>query len=83
MNEQAKSWIDYHVDALRSLVGPLDREGCVQNRDFDKAMCVSAINELVNLREMVDGNSPVDYPKACHAYLHDSDVQRLRLLTNI
>lgn len=80
MNEQAKAWIDYRVDDLRGLVGPLDSNGCVQNPDFDKAIYASAINNLVNLREMIDGSSPVGYPKAEHAYLHDADVQRLRLL---
>lgn len=80
MNEQAKAWIDYRVDDLRGLVGPLDSKGCLQNPDFDKAMHASAINALVNLREIIDGPSPVGYPKADHAYLHDADMQRLRLL---
>lgn len=79
MNEQAKAWIDYRVDSLRYLVEPLDDKRCVQNPDFDKAMYASAINALVNLREMLDGPSPVGYPKATHAYIHDADMQRLRL----
>lgn len=80
MNEQAKAWIDYRVSDLLELVGPLDSSGCIQNPDFDKAMYASAINVLVNLREMIDGPSPIDYPKASHAYIHDEDMQRLRLL---
>lgn len=79
MSEQAKAWIDYRVDDLRRYVEPLDGKGCVQNPDFDKAMHASAINELVNLRENLDNpNTPVGYPKAEHAYLHDEDMQRLR-----
>lgn len=78
MNEQAKAWIDYRVDDLRSQVGLLDGDECVQNPDFDKAMYVSAINALVNLRKELDGQSPVGYPPAQHAYIHDADMQRLR-----
>lgn len=80
MNEQAKAWIDYRVDDLRRYVEPLDDKGCVQNPDFDKAMYASEINSLVNLRQLMDGPAPVGYPPATqHAYLHDADIQRLRL----
>lgn len=80
MNESAKAWIDYRVDHLHSLIGPLDDKGCVQNLDVDKAMHASTINALVNLREELDGITPIGYPKARHAYIHDVDMQHLRLL---
>lgn len=78
MNEKAKSWIDYRVDAMRYLVGELDDKGCVKNPDFDMAMAASAINALVNLRAQLDGVSPRGYPEAKHAYLNDNDMERLR-----
>lgn len=78
MNEQAKAWIDYRVADLMEEIGPLDEKGCVQNPDFDKAMYAAQINELVDLRERIDGPAPVGYPQATHAYLHDADMERLR-----
>lgn len=78
MNEQAKAWIDYRVNDLLSQIGKLDEKGCIQNPDFDKAMYSSAINNLVNLRQMIDGPAPMGYPEAIHVYLHDKDMQRLR-----
>lgn len=81
MNEQAKAWIDYRVDGLQGLVGPLDSSGCVQNPDFDKAMYAAQINALVNLRAMIDSEAPIGYPQATHAYLHDADMQRFRSVT--
>ena len=80
MNEQAKAWIDYIVDDLMNRVGPLDSDKCVQHPDFDKAMNSSTINQLADLRELIDGPAPVGYPKAEHAYMHDADLQRLRSL---
>jgi hypothetical protein len=78
MNEQAKAWIDYRVDDLRSQVGQLDATGCVINPTVDQAMNVAAINNLTNLRELMDGPAPVGYPPATHVYLHDADLQLLR-----
>lgn len=80
MNEQAKAWIDYYVDYLQGLVGALDKDGCIINVTVDKAMHAATINELVNLRERMDGETPVGYPVAKHAYIHDEDLQKLRNL---
>ncbi len=78
MNEKAKAWIDYYVDYLHTLVGPLDKDGCITNITVDKAMYAAAINELVNVRERMDGETPINYPVAKHAYIHDDDLQKLR-----
>lgn len=82
MNKQAKSWIDYIVDDLRSAIGPLDEKQCVVRPDFDTALRVAQINCLVNLRERMDGKAPEGYGIAQHAYMHDADMQRLRLACN-
>jgi hypothetical protein len=80
---KATAWIDYEVSNLHSLIGPLDTEGCVQNVDVDKAMQAYLINGLTDLRARIEANinaqTPVGFPTAKHAYIHDKDLQRLRL----